>query len=99
MRKLVLVAPAALLACAAQPRVPVGIDQVPPGSTCVPSAALDTFRGQPASAQVGAQIMAAARAPHLRWVAHGMIVTMEYRANRVTAWLGADSRIERVVCG
>jgi hypothetical protein len=99
MRKLVLLTPLALFACAAQQGVPVGLDQVPPGSTCVQSGALDTFRGQVPSAELGARIMAAARTPHLRWVAHGMMVTMEYRADRVTVWLGPDNRIQRVNCG
>ena len=99
MRNLALLTPAALVACAAHQGVPVGLDQVPPGSTCTQSGALDSFRGQSPSAALGAQIMAAARAPRLRWVAHGTIVTMEYRADRVTVWLGPDNRIQRVNCG
>ena len=77
----------------------MGIDQVPPGSTCVQSGALDTFRGQVASTELGARIMGAARAPKLRWVAHGMMVTMEYDSRRVTVRLDEQSRVLSAACG
>ena len=60
---------------------------------------LGSFVGQPASAQLGAQIMAAARAPKLRWVAHGAVITMEYSAHRVTVRLDPQSRVASVTCG
>ena len=68
MHKLLLLVPLSLAACAtAAPRY-VGNDQLPPGSKCVQSGALDTFKGQVASTELAAQIMTAARAPRLRWV-------------------------------
>ena len=43
--------------------------------------------------------MGSASARSLRWVAHGTAVTMEFNASRVTAYLDANGRIERVSCG
>ena len=98
MRELLLLAPLALCACAATAnRVP--IDLVPPGATCVQSASLNTYVGLPATAEVGARLMGSAQARLLRWVPHGTMVTMEFNANRVTAYLDASGRIERVSCG
>jgi len=99
MRKILLAIPLPLAACATQAGQPVPIDQVPPGSTCVQSAALDGFVGQPATAETGARLLAASRASRLRWVAKGMVVTMEYNPQRLTVWLDANHRIERVTCG
>ena len=100
MRKYLLCAPLLLSACAAHgERRVVGIDQVPPGSKCVQSGALDTFRGQVASTELGARIMSAARAPKLRWVPHGGIVTMEFNALRVTVQLDQQSRVVSARCG
>jgi hypothetical protein len=99
MRKILLFMPLALAGCATQAGVPVSIDQVPPGSTCTQSSVLDSFVGQPATAEVGARLLAASRASTLRWVAKGMAVTMDYRADRLTVWLDSNNRIERVTCG
>ena len=99
MRRLLLLSSMVLAGCATQANTDVGLDQVPPGSTCERSAALDTFKGQPATAEVGQQIRAASRAQILRWVPHGRVVTMEYNDRRVTVWLRPDSRIDRVNCG
>ena len=100
MRKFLLFVPLLLSACAAHgERRIVGIDQVPPGSTCVQSGALDTFKGQLASTELGARIMGAARAPKLRWVPHGGMVTMEFNSQRVTVRLDAQSRVLSATCG
>ncbi len=100
MRKLLLCAPLLLCACAAQGQTRVvGIDQVPPGSACVHSGALDTFRGQVASTELGARLMGAARAPRLRWVPHGAIITMEFNARRVTVRLDPQNRVLSATCG
>ena len=99
MRKLPLAIPLPLAtACAAAgPRA--GAFQVPPGSTCEQSGALDIFKGQVASAELGAQIMAAARAPKLRWVPFGAIITMEYDTKRVTVSLDRQNRVLSATCG
>ena len=60
---------------------------------------LPQFTGQPATPEVARRILTASGAKHLRWVAHGMMVTMEYRSDRVTVYLDQQSRIERAACG
>ena len=94
MHKLLLLIPLALsTACAASGQRFVGTFQVPPGSKCVQSAALDTFKGQVASTELAAQIMTAARAPKLRWVPFGAMITMEYSESRVTVRLDQQKRV------
>lgn len=61
--------------------------------------ALEQFRGQAPTADVASTILRASGAKNLRWVPHGTVVTMEYNSERVTVWLDAQSRIERVSCG
>ena len=99
MRRLFLAAPVLLIACAANQNMRVGLDQVPPGSKCTPSAALNSFVGQPASTELATRIMAASRAPNLRWVAYGAIITMEYSASRVTVKLDQQNRVLSAACG
>lgn len=99
MRKLLLFSPLALVACAAGGTRQLGTFQVPPGSKCVQSAALDTFKGQPASTELAARIMTAARAPKLRWVRFGAIITMEFNESRVTVHLDPQNRVASAVCG
>jgi hypothetical protein len=99
MRKLLLFAPLVLMACAADGKRYVGTFQVPPGSKCQQSGALDTFKGQQASTELAAQIMTAARAPKLRWVPFGAMITMEYSESRVTVRLDQQNRVLSATCG
>lgn len=99
MRKLFLFAPLSLLACGAGQNIKVGIDQIPPGSKCEPSAILNSFIGQPASVELAARLMTAARAPKLRWVAAGQAVTMDFSASRLTVQLDAQNRVASMTCG
>ena len=95
MRNLVLLGGLALSACvttAPPPASPAG-----PGSCRADG--LAQFTGQPASQQLGADVQRVSGARNLRWVAHGMAVTMEYSPDRVTVWLTADNRVERANCG
>ena len=97
MRKIVLLAPALATACSTAPaQTPVRGET--PGRACQ-SAGLERFAGQSATSAVGAEILRVSNAAVLRWVQPGMMVTMEYRADRVTVWLAAGNRIERVSCG
>jgi|KBSMisStandDraft_5_1062788.scaffolds.fasta_scaffold31426_3 hypothetical protein len=85
---------------AAGPRgVEVGLDQVPEGSVCQQSGALDTFKGQVASAELGAQMMAAGRARKLRWVPFGAMITMDYSRTRLTVRLDQQNRVLSATCG
>ena len=99
MRKLLLFLPLAFAGCAAQERQVVGVDQVPPGSVCTQSDALNSFLGQPASAELGARMMAAARARVLRWVPHGGAVTMDFSPSRLTVQLDPQNRVQSANCG
>jgi hypothetical protein len=96
---LVLLASALPFLCGASPHMSVGLDQVPPGSKCVQSAALDSFAGEVASMQLGAQIMAAARAPNLRWVPADSRIPKDSNSKRVTVQLDAQSRVVVARCG
>ena len=104
MRDLLLLAGGAslLAACSAWP---TGATQspYPHRSSAEPfecrNTALDQFRGRPAAAELGPTILRASGAKVLRWVPHGSVVTMEYRSDRVTVWLDAQNRIDRVSCG
>ncbi|HEX6073157.1 MAG TPA: I78 family peptidase inhibitor [Sphingomicrobium sp.] len=99
MRKLLILGPFALASCAAQGTMPVGIDQVPPGSKCVQSGALDTFKGEAATTELGARMMAASRARTLRWVPFGGVITMEYSETRLTVRLDQQNRVLSATCG
>lgn len=100
MRRMLVTSPLLLAACStmapAEPEIPVR--GATPGYTCR-SEGLERFAGQQATEEVGAEILRSSGARTLRWVPHGTIVTMEFREDRVTAWLDANNRIERVNCG
>ena len=93
-----LLLPLALLCCGAAQKVRVGLDQVPPGSKCVHSAALDSFIGQQASAQLGAQMMAAAQARSMRWATPGTSISPKYDSKRLTVRLDEHGRVVAASC-
>ena len=99
MRKLLLFAPLSLLACAAEGQQRVPIDSVWSGTKCEQTGALDTFKGEVASTDLGGRIMMASRAHKLRWVPYGSVITMEYNANRVTVRLDQQNRVISAACG
>ena len=61
--------------------------------------ALATFVGQDATEAVGSELLKQSGANALRWVPKDSMVTMEFRADRVTAYLDGNNKIERVNCG
>ena len=90
--------PSALLlpaACATAPVQPVGAQQ--PG-VCR-SEGLGRFVGLPRSNEVEDQLRAASGARVVRWVTPDMMITMEYREDRLTVRLGTDGRIGSLNCG
>jgi len=99
MRKALLLAAVVLIATTVEARTVVGLDQVPPGSKCEQTAILNSFVGQPASVELAARLMAAARAPKLRWVAAGAMVTTDRNAHRLTVQLDAQNRVVSMTCG
>lgn len=88
---LVLILP--LGACAATIPVAGG-----PRDQCNDSA-LSQFIGQPATQELGGRMLATSGAHGLRWVAVGMMVTMDYRADRLTVHLGPTNRVTEARCG
>lgn len=60
---------------------------------------LEQFNGRPASAQLANEVIRASGSKSLQWVAAGMMVTMDFRDDRVRVWLDEQNRVTRVSCG
>ena len=100
MRRLVALAPLFVAACstmAAEEPQPSAVGETP-GYTCK-NEGLEAFVGREPSPEVEKEILAKSGAKTLRWVTPGMMVTMDFRADRVTAHVDSNARIERVRCG
>jgi hypothetical protein len=97
MRRIALTATALLAACSTAPAQPPAHGEAP-GHECQ-AAGLERFVGQAVTSETGAEILRVSRAARIRWVQPGQMVTMEFRADRVTVHLAAGNRIERVNCG
>jgi hypothetical protein len=97
MRNPALLGALALAACATaappEPRV-IGAG----GSVCRPEG-FGRFVGQPATQALGAEMLRVSGARILRWVGHGMMITMDFSPERLTVHLTADNRVERANCG
>lgn len=98
MRKLLLLTPVGLAACAtaaAEPAIPVH------GASAYVcrGEALGPFAGRPATQELGAEMLRVSGARVIRWVAHGMMITMDFSPERLTVHLTPDNRVERAVCG
>ena len=97
MRKNALLAPALLAACSTAPAA-LPVHGETPGHACVEGAG-DRFVGQVAGDSTGPAILSATHAAVLRWAPPGVMLTMDFRSDRVTVWLDAGNRITRVRCG
>ena len=97
MPKAVAAAALVLAGCSTPPGDPPVHEELP-GRECH-TTELDRFTGQLATAELGAAILRQSNAAVLRWVPHGAMITMEYRADRVTVSLSAENRVERLSCG
>lgn len=109
MRSLMFLAPALLAACANVPASPAAAEQsaLPqqpaargetPGHTCNASGT-DRFIGQPATDETGAAIQAATNAAILRWARPGVMLTMDFRADRVTVRVDPGQKVTQISCG
>ena len=97
MRKTILFAPALLTACSTAPaQIPVHGET--PGHTCKVEGT-ERFIGQIRSDQVGNEIKRVSNAAVLRWAPPGVMLTMDYRADRVTVWIDPASKITQIKCG
>ena len=96
MRSLVILSALTLAACSTVPAD--GTGATPPAGVCKDEA-LSSFVGQDATEATGSELLKQSGANALRWVPKGTMITMEFRADRVTAYLDANNKIERVSCG
>jgi hypothetical protein len=83
--------PALLCACSTAPADPP-IHGVTPGHKCQADG-LSKFIGKPGTSTTGAALKRASHAAVLRWAPPGVMLTMDYREDRVTVHLGPDGRI------
>jgi hypothetical protein len=97
MHKLIFLAPALLAACSTVPAQPV-VHGDTPGHVCTTDGT-QQFVGQARSDQIGAEIQRVSNAAVLRWALPGMMLTMDYRADRVTVWLDPSGKITQIKCG
>jgi len=97
MRKVLLLAPALLASCSTAP-AQVPVHGVTPGHKC-DAAGTDPFIGHTATSETGAAIMRVSHAAVLRWAPPGVMLTMDYREDRVTVHIGPDRRITQIKCG
>jgi hypothetical protein len=97
MRKIALLAPALLAACAAAPPQPQ-VHGTVPGRICT-ATGIDRFLGQVGTSELGAEIMRATNSAILRWAPPGVMLTMDFSASRVTIWLDPDKKITKIACG
>jgi len=97
MRKVLLLAPALLAACSTAP-AQVPVHGVTPAHKCE-TAGTERFIGQEGTSESGAAIMRVSHAAVLRWAPPGVMLTMDYREDRVTVHLGPDRRITQIRCG
>jgi len=97
MRKLISSASALIAACSTVPAQPV-VHGDTPGHVCTADGT-QQFVGQARSDQIGAEIQRVSNAAVLRWALPGMMLTMDYRADRVTVWLDPSGKITQIKCG
>jgi hypothetical protein len=95
MPRLALASPLLLAACAGA-QVPV--HGVTPGHKCRLEGT-DHFISQAASTELGDAIMRETHAAVLRWAPPGVMLTMDYREDRVTVRLGPDHKVTAINCG
>ena len=97
MRKIALLAPALLAACATAPAA-TPVHGVTPGHKC-DATGTDRFIGQAGTRVTGAAIKRATNAAVLRWAPPGVMLTMDFREDRVTVYLGPDKKVTKINCG
>ena len=104
MRKIFALAPALLAACSTAPAADAGplqpgqIHGVTPGHKCQ-KAGTDQFIGKTGTSETGAAIKRVSKAAVLRWAPPGYMLTMDYREDRVTVYLGPDRKVTKINCG
>jgi hypothetical protein len=97
MRNIFALAPAFLAACSTAPAQPVVHGQTP-GHICKADGT-EQFVGQTRSDAIGADIKRVSNAAVLRWAPPGVMLTMDFREDRVTVWLDPANKITQIKCG
>jgi hypothetical protein len=97
MRSGFALVPLLLCACSTAPAQPP-VHGETPGHTCK-AEGTDRFIGQTRSDSVAAQIKQVTNAAVVRWAPPGVMLTMDYRFDRVTVWLDAGNKITQIRCG
>lgn len=92
-----------LAACATQATPPPAVDPPTPpqDATAMPkcdSTNIQQFVGQQRSAELEQKMLQVSGATLVRWAEFGTAVTMEFRADRLTAFLDEQGRINRISC-
>jgi hypothetical protein len=77
---------------------PTPVHGVTPGHKCT-TGGTDAFIGQTATDETGSAILKASNAAVLRWAPPGVMLTMDYREDRVTIWLDPSKKITKIRCG
>jgi hypothetical protein len=93
MRKLSFLLLTPLAACTSL-APPVGIA---PAEACAP-ASLARYTGLPATDVTAGRMKRETGKTALRWVRPGMVVTMDYREDRLTVYVDAANKVERASC-
>jgi hypothetical protein len=94
-----LIATLALLslpACATTPRI--GPGPKPDAGLCNAAAARG-LAGLPATEELATEALRLTNARQVRMIHPGMMVTMDYSADRLNIHVGPDGRVERLACG
>ena len=82
------------------PQPPAGSPPVQgstPAHKCDP-ANIQQFVGKTRSEALEQEMLKASGASTVRWAAFGTAVTMEYRSDRLTVFLDANNRVDRISC-
>lgn len=98
MRNLTLLAALGLVSLVACTSVQPADPSPPTTDVCLP-ANLDIFAGQAATGELGARMLKSTGKTALRWVQPEMMVTMDFREDRLTVYLDAANKVERASCG
>lgn len=69
------------------------------GAGSCDAAGLGDLVGNAASQELGAEALRRSGASTLRWMTPGMIVTMEYRADRLNIHVDEQGQVSRLGCG
>jgi 23S rRNA G2445 N2-methylase RlmL len=100
MRRIAFAAVPLLAACStvspAEPEIPVRGETL--GYTCK-NEALSRFVGREATPALVTEMRQASGAKTVRLVRPGMMITMDFRNDRLTVWVDAGNRVTRANCG